>query len=112
MKYLIILLWIISFTTSGCDSPQKSGLSNNTFVSLLSELMIIDALNIPAELKPQMARDVFKFYNIDSVAFNRKITELTEEPGKWEEIYGKTQKNIGQRSYPAYYFPSADSLKP
>jgi len=110
--FLFFLLISITLSANSCQTTKKSGLSDKTFVSVLSELMIIESLNIPAELKPQMVRDVLQFYSVDSSAFNQKIKELSEEPGKWEILFGKTQKNIGKLSYPAYYFSSPDSLRP
>lgn len=98
MKKLILLLSgiLIAFFLYSCGESSQSNIDNETFVQIYCD--VVSTSDLVEVNKRQALRDsILHFYGFTYEDFQKKLSELKNQPEKWKEIYDKIIEELEKR---------------
>ena len=90
---LLIVTFLITCFISTCSKNQQTLMKKDKFVIVLSELMVIERLNIPESEKLALINSLFRKYNTNRELFILTRENYQKDPEFWIEVYEEA-KNI------------------
>ena len=100
MKSLIYSLIVTFFLTnfiSTCSKNKEILLSDDQFVEVLADLMIIEKLGVSESERIHLTKQVFEKHEIDTTIFNRTRRFYQTDEAYWIKIYSRTKDLIQTR---------------
>ena len=98
-QIIILLTFIISLFLFPACSPDPDNIMNkDKFITVLSEVMIIEKLAVSEETKIALLKNVFERHNTDAEIFLRTKEYYKQDPDYWINIYDKAVQRIKKDS--------------
>ncbi|GEM_PF-6845714 len=89
----------IPFLLTNCQANPEHALSKKQFTEILTDIMIIQKMNIKDKEKAERIEDVLDTHHTTRDQFLQMKQLHADDPQFWMEVYRKIQKNIKERSY-------------
>ena len=98
-QIILLLTFIISLLLFPACSPEPDNIMNkDKFITVLSEVMIIEKLSVLEETKIALLKKVFEKHNTDAEEFLRTKEYYKQDPDYWINIYDKAVQRIKKDS--------------
>ena len=92
--YLIFFLLLFFFLIH-CRDKEKNIIDDNKFISVYSNLYIINEMNIERKYRLALINDFLKQHDLHVQDIKNTVDYYNEHPVKWLEIVGKMSGEIG-----------------
>ena len=96
-RLILSLTLLLGIWFQGCQQKNDLRLKKKTFISVLSELMVIEKLAIGEEEKVALVKKVFSDYQVTQEEFLATQEHYKENPDYWMKIYQQAQERIKEK---------------
>lgn len=92
--YSIIITYLLTNFISSCSKNEEILLSDDIFVEVLSDLLIVEKVGVSESERHILAKAVFEKYKIDTTIFNKTRRYYKSDEKHWIIIYSRVKDLI------------------
>lgn len=97
-KRTALLLLLLSFVLSACQSKPRYLIDDDTFAAILADMMVIEKLPVSKEERLKRANAVFEKYNVSPEDYAKTKLYHKRDVDFWQRIYQKTMKQLEKKA--------------